>query len=112
MMGDGSRSGLGRRQPYHRVVDPQSFPHEAAIAVSLPVLLFTVVTSLLTGVLFGIAGSLALNRVMVLWASGSSHDPVMLLGVFITLLLVGSIACTLPTPRAASIDQARALRQE
>jgi putative ABC transport system permease protein len=64
------------------------------------------------GAAVGIAGSLALNRVMVLWASGSSHDPVMLLGAFITLLVVGSIACTLPTLRAASIDPARALRQE
>jgi len=64
------------------------------------------------GAAVGIAGSLALNRVMVVWASGSSHDPVMLLGAFITLLVVGSIACTLPTLRAASIDPARALRQE
>lgn len=64
------------------------------------------------GGMLGIAVSLAVNRVMVLWASGSSHDPLMLVGALIVLILVASIACALPALRAASIDPARALRQE
>ncbi len=64
------------------------------------------------GAALGIAVSLAINRVMVLWASGSSHDPQMLVGALLVLMLVASIACTLPALRAASIDPAKALRQE
>jgi predicted permease len=39
-----------------------SFPHEAAIAINLPVLLFCVAVSLLTGVLFGLSPALRLSR--------------------------------------------------
>jgi predicted permease len=41
---------------------PDSFPHEAAIKVNLPVLIFTAVTSFLTGIAFGIAPALQLSR--------------------------------------------------
>jgi len=39
-----------------------SFPHEAAIHVSLPVLAFSVVVAVLTGVLFGMSPALQLSR--------------------------------------------------
>jgi len=39
-----------------------SFPHEAAIHVSLPVLFFSVLLAVLTGVLFGISPALQLSR--------------------------------------------------
>jgi len=39
-----------------------SFPHEAAIHVSLPVLFFSVVLAVLTGVLFGMSPALQLSR--------------------------------------------------
>ena len=39
-----------------------SFPHEAAIRVSLPVLAFSVMVAILTGVLFGISPALQLSR--------------------------------------------------
>ena len=39
-----------------------SFPHEAAIHVSVPVLLFSVLVALLTGILFGISPALQLSR--------------------------------------------------
>jgi len=39
-----------------------SFPHEAAIAINLPVLAFSVVVALLTGVLFGLWPALQLSR--------------------------------------------------
>jgi putative ABC transport system permease protein len=66
----------------------------------------------LSGAALGGAVSLALNRIITHWAAGSSHDPMMLAGVLIVLLAVTGIACTLPALRAASIDPARALRQQ
>ncbi|MBB5342622.1 ABC transporter permease [Tunturibacter empetritectus] len=39
-----------------------SFPHEAAFAINLPVLAFSVVVSLLTGILFGLWPALRLSR--------------------------------------------------
>jgi len=39
-----------------------SFPHEAAIAIDLPVLAFSVAVALLTGILFGLWPSLRLSR--------------------------------------------------
>jgi predicted permease len=39
-----------------------SFPHEAAIHVSVPVLAFSVVAALLTGILFGLSPALQLSR--------------------------------------------------
>jgi predicted permease len=39
-----------------------SFPHEAAIQVSLPVLFFSVVLAVLTGILFGMSPALQLSR--------------------------------------------------
>jgi len=39
-----------------------SFPHEAAIKINLPVLLFSVGLALLTGILFGLSPSLQLSR--------------------------------------------------
>jgi hypothetical protein len=59
----------------------------------------------------GVVGD-ALNRVMLLWASGSSRDPLMLVEAYLALMLVSAIARSLPALRAASIDPARALRQE
>jgi predicted permease len=71
----------------------------------------TVLMVLLGGVI-GMATSIALNRVMMLWASGSSRDPLMLVEAFLVLALVSIVACTLPALRAAWIDPARALRQD
>ncbi len=39
-----------------------SFPHEAAITINLPVLLFCVAVSLITGILFGLSPALRLSR--------------------------------------------------
>jgi predicted permease len=44
------------------LLPPYSFPHEAAILINLPVLLFSVGIALLTGVLFGLSPALRLSR--------------------------------------------------
>jgi predicted permease len=44
------------------LLPPYSFPHEAAIRMNLPVLLFSVSVALLTGILFGLWPALRLSR--------------------------------------------------
>jgi predicted permease len=64
------------------------------------------------GVAIGLGLSVALNKVVVSWANGSSRDPITLLGSAMLLLLVATAACLVPAWRAATIDPMRALRTE
>jgi predicted permease len=52
----GAVKWIAAAMPYY------SFPHEAAIHVSVPVLLFSVLVAVLTGVMFGISPALQLSR--------------------------------------------------
>src|SRR6516162_4248834 len=52
----GAVKWIAAAMPYY------SFPHEAAIRVSLPVLFFSVVLAVLTGILFGMSPALQLSR--------------------------------------------------
>ena len=45
-----------------KLLPENSFPHEAAIHINLPVLMFSVACALLTGILFGLWPALALSR--------------------------------------------------
>jgi len=75
-----------------------SFPHEAAIQLNIPVLMFSVALALLTGILFGLWPSLQLSRpdvVQVMQSStrriaGGSRGRIMN-----TILIAGQIALTL-----------------
>jgi predicted permease len=64
------------------------------------------------GLAIGLGLSVALNRVVVSWANGSSRDPLTLLASAMLLLLVATAACVVPAWRAATIDPMRALRTE
>jgi ABC-type antimicrobial peptide transport system permease subunit len=64
------------------------------------------------GLAIGLGLSVALNRVVVSWANGSSRDPLTLLASALLLLLVAVAACVVPAWRAATIDPMRALRTE
>ena len=48
-----------------------AFPHEAALTINLPVLMFSVLVALLTGILFGLSPALDLSRPDVREAMGS-----------------------------------------
>jgi putative ABC transport system permease protein len=65
-----------------------------------------------TGVAAGVVLSLALDRVAAKWITETSHDPLMLAGVMLLLVLASSLACLLPARRAASVAPMDALRYE
>ncbi len=66
---------------------------------------------LVLGLALGVLGSLFATRLIRGLLFGvAPHDPVTLVGVAVTMLVVGIAACWLPALRAASIDPADALR--
>jgi ABC-type antimicrobial peptide transport system permease subunit len=68
--------------------------------------------SLGTGILAGIALSLALNQIIAKWAQANPRDPVILLAGTILLTLVSGLACAIPARRASKVDPMIALRYE
>jgi putative ABC transport system permease protein len=75
-----------------------AFPHEAAIQISLPALVFCVIVALITGILFGLSPALRLSRLDVRDAmqSGSRRIAGKIAGRTIHHLLIGGqIALTL-----------------
>ena len=70
------------------------------------------VASVGTGIVAGVALTLALNRLMASWAAESSRDPLLLLGATAVLSLVATIACMIPAWRAAGVNPMTAIRYE
>ena len=65
------------------------------------------------GLALGLAGSLALTRLMTAWLYGvSPYDPVTLIGVPLCFLAVSLAACLIPAWKATRIDPVSALRHE
>jgi len=67
-----------------------------------------------SGILCGLALTLALSRVMTYWdaESASSRDPLLLLVVTCLLAAVAALACALPARRAAAVNPMTAIRYE
>jgi putative ABC transport system permease protein len=67
----------------------------------------------LLGIVFGLAGALALTRIMVsLLFEVKPTDPAILIGVALLLAAVAMLACYIPARRALSIHPMTALRRE
>ena len=67
----------------------------------------------LLGIVLGLAGALALTRVMVsLLFDVKPTDPATLIGVAMLLAVIAMLACYIPARRALSIHPMTALRRE
>jgi putative ABC transport system permease protein len=63
------------------------------------------------GLVFGLAGALALTRLGTSWLFGvSPADPLTLIAVPVLILAVALLACLIPAWKAARIDPVTALR--
>ncbi len=64
------------------------------------------------GILFGLALSFGLNRMIAQWIENGTRDPLVVLGVSVLLLAVAAIASLVPARRALAINPIEALRSE
>jgi putative ABC transport system permease protein len=78
----------------------------------LGIVFASTVVSVGSGIVAGVALTLALNKVLARWAEGSSRDPLILLAVTLVLAVVAALACLLPARRASNVDPMTALRYE
>lgn len=76
-------------------------------ALARPV--YLLVGGSVAGLILGVLASGVLAHIVY---QATPHDPVVLLGVVLTMLLLGTIATLVPARRAQSIDPARLLREE
>lgn len=65
-----------------------------------------------TGMVLGLALSIALNKIVSQWVQSSSRDPLVLSAVAVVLAGIALLACLWPARRAASVDPMRVLRTE
>jgi predicted permease len=65
-----------------------------------------------SGILVGLALTLAMNTILAKWAEGNSRDPIILLAGTLLLSLVSGIACAIPARHASEVDPMTALRCE
>jgi ABC-type antimicrobial peptide transport system permease subunit len=76
-------------------------------AVGRPIVLLAV------GAVVGLCAAVLTGRVMGLIVyQANSHDPVVLGGVVLTMVLLGVVASALPARRALGIDPSRLMREE
>ncbi len=76
-------------------------------ALARPV--FLLLSGSIAGLILGVLASGVLAHIVY---QATPHDPVVLIGVVLTMLLLGTIATLVPARRAQSVDPARLLREE
>uniref|UniRef100_Q01X80 Permease n=1 Tax=Solibacter usitatus (strain Ellin6076) TaxID=234267 RepID=Q01X80_SOLUE len=65
-----------------------------------------------SGIVAGLALTLALNTILARWATGNSRDPLILVAGALLLAIVASVACAIPAWHASKVDPMTALRCE
>ncbi len=78
----------------------------------LRIVFFSTALTVGAGVIAGLLLSLALDSVASKWVTETSHDPFILAGGILLLVLASVLACFLPARRAASVAPMEALRFE
>jgi ABC-type antimicrobial peptide transport system permease subunit len=76
-------------------------------ALARPV--FLLLSGSIAGLMLGVLATGVLAHIVY---QATPHDPVVLLGVVLTMLLLGMLATFVPARRAQSVDPARLLREE
>jgi len=64
------------------------------------------------GLASGLALSLGLGRIITRWVENGVHDPLIVLGVSLLVIVVAGLACLIPALRALAVDPTTALRCE
>jgi len=78
----------------------------------LRIVVWSAVASVGIGLAAGLALSFGLGRVITRWVHNGVHDPLMVLGVSLLVILVAALACLVPALRALAVDPMTALRCE
>ena len=78
----------------------------------LRIVLASAAVSVGSGLLVGLVLSFGLNRMISRWVENTGHDPFLILGVSLVLLVVAALACLIPSRKASSVDPMTTLRCE
>ena len=78
----------------------------------LRTVIFSAAASVGLGLASGAALSLGLGRVVTRWIENGTHDPIIVLGVSLLVIVVAALACLVPSMRALAVDPMTALRCE
>ena len=78
----------------------------------LRIVFSSILLSVGSGILAGLALSVGLNTILARWAEGNSRDPIVLLTGTVLLAAASAIACVIPARKATTVDPMMALRYE
>lgn len=78
----------------------------------LRIVIASTVASVGSGILAGLALTLAMNTILKKWVVGNSGDPIILLAGILLLCLVAGAACAIPAWQGSNVDPMTALRCE
>ena len=78
----------------------------------LRIVLWSAGTSVAIGLASGLALSLGMGKVITRWIHNGVHDPLMVVGVSLLVVIVAGLACLIPARRALAVDPMAALRCE
>ena len=78
----------------------------------LRIVVWSAVASVGIGLTAGLALSFGLGSVITRWVHSGGHDPLVVLGVSLLVIVVAAFACLVPSLRALAVDPMTALRCE